>query len=133
MATNPKIKQIIVEYETIQKEIALRNKEIKPLRNRMNELKVEIENYLVSTQQKGVKMGETVIVREEINKKGRPLSKKEKEEVACEFLRNNGIEDLDNRNVVKNFFDSLRKPDEVKTNLKIQPLAKYEKSIRQRK
>ena len=123
-----KIKQTVIEYENIQKEISLRLSEIKPLRARLNVLKEEIDSYLVNTQQKGVKMGEKVIVREERIKKG-TLTKDAKQKAICEILSSRGIEDLDNvEDLAKEFLNSLKGPEKTCTRIIIQDVEKYTKS-----
>ena len=123
-----KIKQTVIEYENIQKEITFRLSEIKPLRARLNVLKDEIDNYLVNTQQKGVKMGEKVIVREEKMKK-KTLTKDAKQKVIRDMLSSRGIEDLDNvEDFAKDFLNSLKGPEESYSRIVIKDVEKYTKS-----
>ena len=123
-----KIKQTVIEYENIQKEITFRLSEIKPLRARLNVLKEEIDSYLVNTQQKGVKMGEKVIVREEKMKK-KTLTKDAKQKVIRDMLSSRGIEDLDNvEDFAKDFLNSLIGPEESYSRIVIKDVEKYTKS-----
>ena len=123
-----KIKQTVIEYENIQKEITFRLSEIKPLRARLNVLKEEIDSYLVNTQQKGVKMGEKVIVREEKMKK-KALTKDAKQKAICEMLSSRGIEDLDNvEDLAKDFLNSLKGPEESYSRIVIKDVTTYTKS-----
>ena len=125
------IKELFKEYILLEKEIKERKRQIKPLSSRQSEVKFQIQKYLKDTNQKGVKMGETVITLNEIKKKGKPLSEKERENAIKDFIEKKGFGDVDEFN---NFLNNLRKPDLNSTKIDVMPLDKFkEKTIKKSK
>ena len=109
------------ELQAIQKELKVLRQRGTALRNRAKEIEQEIDDYLVSKDQPGLKYKGIAIIRED--KTIRRIKKKDEQKIdAIDVLEKHGVHSPEK--VLEELLDSRRGSPTVKNKLKIK---KYKK------
>tara|TARA_B100001287_G_C22587618_1_gene484065 strand:+ start:551 stop:904 length:354 start_codon:yes stop_codon:yes gene_type:complete len=86
------IRQYIEEIDAIRQEIASNNKRNTELKKRYKVLETNIKEYLQENDQYGMKYNKTAIILEQSKTRKSIGTKKEKNEIILNILKNSGIQ-----------------------------------------
>lgn len=119
------IKSQVIQYEHLNRIIKTKETELRSLRKQRVELMNSIQDYLINTNQPGLKYGNVAIYKEEKVKRYVTKKIEEKEDTGVDILRKHGIGNA--RDVMKEVLQAMKGPEIKCTKVIIEPIDKYKK------